>query len=144
MAESYDPGMKGALAWWYQDTQRQRWPRLSLMAIDILSILAMSDGFDNSTETRYLGFQTCSEQDAVKLFGDRDNNIYLRLAHAGMVSFILPGFENPHRRYFMHHPEKSDEYQPYGTDYHLVFEFAFCCTWGNNGSYCDVECYLVI
>ena len=41
--ESYDPGKKGALAWWYQDTQRQRWPRLSLMAIDILSIPAMSD-----------------------------------------------------------------------------------------------------
>jgi hypothetical protein len=43
MAESYDPGTKGALAWWCQDTQRQRWPRLSLMAIDILSIPAMSD-----------------------------------------------------------------------------------------------------
>src|SRR5438105_3183842 len=43
IAESYDPGMKGALAWWYQDMQRQRWPRLSLMTIDILSILAMSD-----------------------------------------------------------------------------------------------------
>jgi len=41
--ESYDPGKRGALAWWYQDTQRQRWPRLSLMAIDILSIPAMSD-----------------------------------------------------------------------------------------------------
>jgi hypothetical protein len=41
--ESYDPGKKGALAWWYQDTQRQRWPRLSLMAIDILSIPPMSD-----------------------------------------------------------------------------------------------------
>jgi hypothetical protein len=43
MAESYDPGTKGALAWWCQDTQRQRWPRLSLMAIDIHSIPAMSD-----------------------------------------------------------------------------------------------------
>jgi hypothetical protein len=41
--ESYDPGKKGALVWWYQDTQRQRWPRLSLMAIDILSIPPMSD-----------------------------------------------------------------------------------------------------
>jgi len=41
--ESYDPGKKGALAWWYQDTQRQRWPRLSLIAIDILSIPPMSD-----------------------------------------------------------------------------------------------------
>ena len=41
--ESYDPGKKGALAWWCQDTQRQRWPRLSLMAIDILSIPPMSD-----------------------------------------------------------------------------------------------------
>jgi hypothetical protein len=41
--ESYDPGTKGALAWWCQDTQRQRWPRLSLMAIDILSIPLMSD-----------------------------------------------------------------------------------------------------
>ena len=43
IVELYDPGTKGALAWWYQDTQRQRWPRLSLMAIDILSIPAMSD-----------------------------------------------------------------------------------------------------
>jgi hAT family C-terminal dimerisation region len=43
LQESYDPGKKGALAWWYQDTQRQRWPRLSLMAIDILSIPPMSD-----------------------------------------------------------------------------------------------------
>jgi hypothetical protein len=41
--ESYDPSKKGALAWWCQDTQRQRWPRLSLMAIDILSIPPMSD-----------------------------------------------------------------------------------------------------
>jgi hypothetical protein len=41
--ESYDPGKKGALTWWCQDTQRQRWPRLSLMAIDILSIPPMSD-----------------------------------------------------------------------------------------------------
>jgi hAT family C-terminal dimerisation region len=41
--ESYNPGKKGALAWWCQDTQRQRWPRLSLMAIDILSIPSMSD-----------------------------------------------------------------------------------------------------
>jgi hypothetical protein len=41
--ESYDPGKKGALVWWCQDTQRQRWPRLSLMAIDILSIPPMSD-----------------------------------------------------------------------------------------------------
>jgi hypothetical protein len=41
--DSYDPGKKGALAWWCQDTQRQRWPRLSLMAIDILSIPPMSN-----------------------------------------------------------------------------------------------------
>ena len=41
--ESYDPGKKGALAWWCQDTQRQRWPRLSLMAINILLILLISD-----------------------------------------------------------------------------------------------------
>jgi hypothetical protein len=41
--DSYDPGKRGALAWWCQDTQRQRWPRLSLMAIDILSIPPMSD-----------------------------------------------------------------------------------------------------
>jgi hypothetical protein len=41
--ESYDPGKAGALAWWCQDTQRQRWPRLSLITINILSIPAMSD-----------------------------------------------------------------------------------------------------
>lgn len=40
---SHDPGKQGALAWWCQDAQRQRWPRLSLMAIDILSIPPMSD-----------------------------------------------------------------------------------------------------
>ena len=43
LLESYDPGKQGALAWWCQDTQSQRWPRLSLMAIDILSIPPMSD-----------------------------------------------------------------------------------------------------
>jgi hypothetical protein len=32
-----------ALSWWCQDQQRRRWPRLSNMAIDILSIPAMSD-----------------------------------------------------------------------------------------------------
>jgi hypothetical protein len=32
-----------ALEWWCQDQQRQRWPRLSYMALDILSIPAMSD-----------------------------------------------------------------------------------------------------
>ena len=32
-----------ALEWWCQDSQRKRWPRLSYMAIDILSIPAMSD-----------------------------------------------------------------------------------------------------
>ena len=41
--ELYNPGKKGALAWWCQDTQRQHWPRLSLMAIDILSIPPMSN-----------------------------------------------------------------------------------------------------
>ena len=41
--ESYDPGKAGVLAWWCQDIQRQRWPRLSLIAIDILLIPAMSD-----------------------------------------------------------------------------------------------------
>jgi hypothetical protein len=41
--ESYDPGPQGALAWWCQDSQRKRWPRLSIMAIEILSIPPMSD-----------------------------------------------------------------------------------------------------
>ena len=41
--QPYDPRDKGALAWWLQDTQRQRWPRLALLAIDVLSIPAMSD-----------------------------------------------------------------------------------------------------
>jgi len=43
LLESCDPGKKGALAWWCQDTQRQRWPRLLLMAINILLILPISD-----------------------------------------------------------------------------------------------------
>jgi hypothetical protein len=32
-----------ALDWWLHDEQQQRWPRLSQMAIDLLSIPAMSD-----------------------------------------------------------------------------------------------------
>ena len=32
-----------ALTWWCHNIRRQRYPRLSYMAIDILSILAMSD-----------------------------------------------------------------------------------------------------
>ena len=41
--DSHDPGKGGALAWWMSDAQRQRWPRLALMAIDVLSIPPMSD-----------------------------------------------------------------------------------------------------
>ena len=41
--EPYDIGKISALEWWCQDQQRKRWPRLSFMAIDILSIPAMSD-----------------------------------------------------------------------------------------------------
>jgi hypothetical protein len=41
--DSHSPGKIGALAWWLQDAQRQRWPRLALMAIDILSIPPISD-----------------------------------------------------------------------------------------------------
>jgi hAT family C-terminal dimerisation region len=41
--EPYDIGKTPALKWWCQDQQRKRWPRLSYMAIDILSIPAMSD-----------------------------------------------------------------------------------------------------
>jgi hAT family C-terminal dimerisation region len=32
-----------ALTWWCQDEQQKCWPRLSYMAVDILSIPAMSD-----------------------------------------------------------------------------------------------------
>jgi hypothetical protein len=31
------------IEWWFQDVQQKRWPRLSLFALDILSIPAMSD-----------------------------------------------------------------------------------------------------
>jgi hypothetical protein len=41
--ESYDPGKRGALAWWCQNTQRQHWLRLLLIAIDILSIPLISN-----------------------------------------------------------------------------------------------------
>jgi hypothetical protein len=34
---------KPPLQWWYESSQRKRWPRLSLFAIEILSIPAMSD-----------------------------------------------------------------------------------------------------
>ena len=40
--EPYNIGKSLALSWWCQDTQRQHWPWLSYMAIDILSIPAMS------------------------------------------------------------------------------------------------------
>jgi hAT family protein len=36
-------GKMTALEWWCQDQQREHWPRLSFMALDILSIPAMSD-----------------------------------------------------------------------------------------------------
>jgi hypothetical protein len=39
----HDIGQMPAVYWWSQDEQRKRWPRLSSMAIDILSIPAMSD-----------------------------------------------------------------------------------------------------
>jgi hypothetical protein len=42
LSEPYDIGRQTALSWWCQDQQRSRWPRLSYMAIDILSIPAMS------------------------------------------------------------------------------------------------------
>jgi hypothetical protein len=41
--EQCDIGEMIALEWWCQDQQRRRWPRLSYMALDILSIPAMSD-----------------------------------------------------------------------------------------------------
>ena len=41
--KSYDIEKMTALEWWCQDQQRRRWLRLSYMALDILSIPAMSD-----------------------------------------------------------------------------------------------------
>jgi hAT family protein len=41
--DPYDIGKMTALEWWCQDHQRTRWPRLSCMALDVLSIPAMSD-----------------------------------------------------------------------------------------------------
>lgn len=38
-----DIGKLTALQWWSQDQQRKKWPRLSRMAFDILSIPAISD-----------------------------------------------------------------------------------------------------
>jgi hypothetical protein len=40
--EPCDIGSISALDWWCQESQKRRWPRLSSMAIDILSIPAMS------------------------------------------------------------------------------------------------------
>jgi hypothetical protein len=42
-SELCDIGERPALTWWCEETQRQRWPRLSYMAIDILSVPGMSD-----------------------------------------------------------------------------------------------------
>jgi hypothetical protein len=41
--EPYDIGKQTALQWWSLDLQKKRWPRLARMALDILSIPAMSD-----------------------------------------------------------------------------------------------------
>ncbi|OAQ58218.1 ribonuclease H-like protein [Pochonia chlamydosporia 170] len=41
--DPYDITPMTALSWWLQEQQRKRWPRLSRMAIDILSMPAMSD-----------------------------------------------------------------------------------------------------
>jgi hypothetical protein len=41
--EPHDIGKITALEWWSQDQQITRWPKLSSMALDILSIPAMSD-----------------------------------------------------------------------------------------------------
>ena len=41
--ELYDIRNMTALEWWCQDRQRKHWPKLSLMAIDILSVPAMSN-----------------------------------------------------------------------------------------------------
>jgi hypothetical protein len=41
--DQIDLGALSALQWWSQDPQRKRWPKLSQMALDILSIPAMSD-----------------------------------------------------------------------------------------------------
>jgi hypothetical protein len=43
LIDLYSPGKKGALTWWCQEAQRQRYPRLLLIAIDILLILAISN-----------------------------------------------------------------------------------------------------
>ena len=41
--DSHSPRKGGALAWWLSDAQKQRWPRLTLMAINILLIPPISD-----------------------------------------------------------------------------------------------------
>jgi hypothetical protein len=41
--DSFLLGSQGALEWWCQDAQTTRWPKLSRMAINILSIPPMSD-----------------------------------------------------------------------------------------------------
>jgi hypothetical protein len=41
--EPYDIRKMTALEWWCLDQQRKHWPRLSYIALDILSIPAMSD-----------------------------------------------------------------------------------------------------
>ncbi|KJZ70189.1 hypothetical protein HIM_10412 [Hirsutella minnesotensis 3608] len=41
--DPYDITPRTALSWWLQERHRKRWPKLSRMAIDILSMPAMSD-----------------------------------------------------------------------------------------------------
>jgi hypothetical protein len=73
--EPYDLGKTTALQWWSQDQHRKRWPRLSLMALDILSVPAMSDEPERvfsgarrtiSWERMSLGADTIEETECLK------------------------------------------------------------------------------
>lgn len=75
-----DVEMSG-LMWWVCDEQRQQWPRLSRMAIDILSIPAMSDKPERvffggrrivTWERAQLGPEMIEKLDTNKDIGGRD------------------------------------------------------------------------
>jgi hAT family C-terminal dimerisation region len=80
-AGPYDIGSHGALQWWREETQRKRYPRLSQMAVNILSIPAMSA----EAERVFSGARRTIDWDRSKLGADTIEWIEC-LKHRGSVN----------------------------------------------------------
>jgi hypothetical protein len=93
----YDIGKMSALVWWGQEPQRKRWPRLSLMALDILSIPAMSDEAERvfSGARRTISWERaqmcCAQQTGMhRMDGSNCLIVYLTERRADTYSYESP------------------------------------------------------